>query len=261
MASEVKGWLRKRERADGMTWLWCYQRLRSSDGKMVENSIRLGLVSEIGDEVAAWVRVGKLRLIEKHINQPLSGMPRFGDLCTAYVKDGLPFRKKDWRRKGKGTIETYQYHINNLILPRWENAIAEEMKPLEIRNWLFGLHDGDDYHWETCSKTAGIMSLVWATGNPLLDSGDRFRKRSGSNRVFPKSVVIASDVRQSLFSVQGGSSYISDIRAEVNFIRFPTVGAHCSVALYAKASRQFFGCVVSPQGRLAPPRLFSSSQG
>jgi site-specific recombinase XerD len=65
------------------------------------------------------------------------------------------------RRKGKGTIETYQYHINSLILPRWENVVAEEMKPLAIRNWLFDLHDGDDYHWETCSKTAGIMSLVF----------------------------------------------------------------------------------------------------
>ena len=39
------------ERA-GMTWLWCYQKLRSGDGKMVENSIPLGLVSDIG--VGTW---------------------------------------------------------------------------------------------------------------------------------------------------------------------------------------------------------------
>jgi integrase len=161
MVNKVRGWLRSRMRAEGMTWLWCYQRLRSSDGRMVENSVPLGVVDEIGDEDAAWIRVGELRLIEKHINLPLSGMPTFGDLCAAYVKDGLPFRKKDGRRKGKGTIETYQYHINNLILPRWQDVVAEEMKPLAIRNWLFDLHDGDDYHWETCSKTAGIMSLVF----------------------------------------------------------------------------------------------------
>lgn len=161
MVNKVRGWLRVRMRAEGMTWLWCYQRLRSNDGRMVENSVPLGLVDEIGDEDAAWIRVGELRLIEKHINLPLSGKPIFGDLCAAYVKDGLPFRKKDGRRKGKGTIETYQYHINNLILPRWRNVVAEEMKPLAIRNWLFELHDGDDYHWETCSKTAGIMSLVF----------------------------------------------------------------------------------------------------
>jgi integrase len=27
--------------------------------------------------------------------------------------------------------------------------------------WLYDLHDGDDYRWETCSKTKGIMSLVF----------------------------------------------------------------------------------------------------
>src|SRR5215469_16633962 len=90
----------------------------------------------------------------------LSGVEN-GELCGAYTKDGLPFRKKDGRRKSTGTIETYEYHINNLILPRWRDDIAAEMKPLAIRNWLYDLHDGDDYRWETCSKTAGIMSLVF----------------------------------------------------------------------------------------------------
>ena len=162
MADKINGWLRPRERADGMTWLWCYQRLRPSDEKMVENSVRLGLITDIGDESAAWRRVGELGLVEKYISESLSGKPSFGDLCRAYVKDGLPFRKKDGRRKGKGTIETYLYHINNLILPRWKDDIAEEMKPLAIRNWLYDLHDGHDYRWETCSKTAGIMSLVFS---------------------------------------------------------------------------------------------------
>ena len=134
MADKVNGWLRPRRRANGMTYLWCYQRLRQSDGRMVENSIPLGLIAEIGDDIAAWRRVGELGLVEKYINQPLSGKPTFRELCFPYVKDGLPFRKKDGHRKGKGTIETYQYHINNLILPRWENVIAEEMRPLAIRN-------------------------------------------------------------------------------------------------------------------------------
>jgi len=112
--SKVRGWLRQRERADGMTWLWCYQRLRESDGEMVENTVRLGLAANIGDdETSAWLKVGELGLIEKYINRPPSGSPTFGELCATYVKDGLPFRKKDGRRKTKGTIETYEYHINN----------------------------------------------------------------------------------------------------------------------------------------------------
>ena len=41
---KVRGWLRQRERAGGMTWLWCHQRLREGDGAMVENTVSLGLV-------------------------------------------------------------------------------------------------------------------------------------------------------------------------------------------------------------------------
>jgi integrase len=159
---KARGWLRQRERADGMVWLWCYQRLRECDGEMVENSVRLGLVADIGDDApCAWLKVAELGLVGRYINNPLSGKPTFGELCAAYVKEGLPFRKKDGRRKSKGTIETYEYHINNHILPRWNDVVAEEMKPIAIRNWLFDLHDGADYVWETCAKTAGIMSLIF----------------------------------------------------------------------------------------------------
>jgi integrase len=157
---KVRGWLRPRERADGKTWLWCYQRLRESDGEMVENSVPLGLVADIGDdEPSAWLRVAELDLVEKYLkNNFLSGKPTFGELCGAYIRDGLP-RRKDGHRKTKGTIETSMYHINNLILPRWKNVIAGDMKPVAIENWLFDLHD--DYVWETCSKTAGLMSQVF----------------------------------------------------------------------------------------------------
>jgi hypothetical protein len=62
---KVRGWLRQRERADGMIWLWCYQRERPSDGKIVENAVKLGPVADIGDETAAWIRVGELGLKAK----------------------------------------------------------------------------------------------------------------------------------------------------------------------------------------------------
>src|SRR5271157_4519720 len=63
---------------------------------MVENAVRLGLVADIGDdETSAWLKVGELGLVEKYINNPLSGKPTFGEFCAAYVKDGLPFRRFD----------------------------------------------------------------------------------------------------------------------------------------------------------------------
>ena len=50
MADKAKDWLQKKKRAAVMTWLWCYQKLRPSDGKMTENSIPPGLVSEISNK-------------------------------------------------------------------------------------------------------------------------------------------------------------------------------------------------------------------
>jgi integrase len=160
MASKISGWLRQRERASGMTWLWCFQ--INKNGRMVENSIPLGLVSAIGaKESHAWQIVGELKLVDKYINNPISNKPTFGELMAAYVKDGLPFRKKDGKRKCLGTIETYEYHIDSHILPRWRDVVVTEMKPLAILRWLYDLHDGEDYVWDTCSKIKGIVSLVF----------------------------------------------------------------------------------------------------
>jgi integrase len=41
------------------------------------------------------------------------------------------------------------------------------------------LHDGDDYHWETCSKTAGIMSLVF----DFIDHNEIYAIRNPMDRV------------------------------------------------------------------------------
>jgi integrase len=202
---KARGWLRQRERADGMVWLWCYQRLRENDGEMVENTVRLGLVADIGDdETSAWRKVGELGLVEKYINNPLFGKPTFGELCAAYARDGLPFRKKDGRRKAKGTIETYEYHIHNHILHRWKDVVAEEMKPVAIRNWLIDLHDGADYVWETCSKIAGIMSLVF----DFVDDNEIYSVRNPLDKVtIPASEEDREDVTlllpQQVFALLG----------------------------------------------------------
>lgn len=124
-------------------------------------------------------KVGELGLISKHISNSICPNPTFGDLCTIYIKEGLPFRKKDGRRKTKGTIETYTYHLNNHILPRWKNELAVQMKPIAIRNWLFELHDSDDYAWETCSKIAGTMSLVFS----FVDHNEVFSIRNPMDKV------------------------------------------------------------------------------
>ncbi len=161
MADKINGWLRQRERADGMAWLWCHQQLRPSDGKMVENTMRLGLVAEIGDENGAWRRVGELRLIEKYIANPTNGQPTFGWLTNHYINHGLPFNKRNGKRKGKGTIYCYQHALDGFILPRWQDEVAAKIKPLAIRDWLYDLHDDEDYDWQTVSKIKMVMGQVF----------------------------------------------------------------------------------------------------
>ena len=162
MADKVKGWLRKKERAGGMTWLWCYQKLRPGDGKKVENSVILGLVSEVGDdESAAWMKVGTLKLVEKYISNPVNGQPTFGWLASHYINHGLPFNKRNGKRKSKGTIYCYQHALDEFILPRWRDEVATKVKPLSIRDWLFTLHDEEDYDWQTVSKIKMVMGQVF----------------------------------------------------------------------------------------------------
>jgi len=147
---------------------------------MVENAVRLGLVSDIGDSDAdAWCVVGQQGLVGKYIANRFSGTPTFAELAAAYIKDGLPYRKKDGRRKAKGTIETYQYHLDSHILPRWAGEVAEEIKPLAIRNWLYDLHDSEDYDWATCSKIAMLMSLIF----DFADANDIYSVRNPLEKV------------------------------------------------------------------------------
>jgi integrase len=55
----------------------------------------------------------------------------------------------------------------------------KKIKPLAIRNWLVDLHDGEDYAWETCSKIAGIMSLVFS----FVDHNEIYSLRNPMDKV------------------------------------------------------------------------------
>lgn len=59
-----------------MTWLFCFQTTRQSDGKRVENSKRVGLVADLPTEKAAWMEIGRLGL-EKYMDSSISAAPTF----------------------------------------------------------------------------------------------------------------------------------------------------------------------------------------
>jgi integrase len=82
-------------------------------------------------------------------------------LANHYIEHGLPFNKRNGKRKGKGTIYLYLHALNDFILPRWRDDIAAKIKPLSIRDWLYSLHDDEDYDWQTLSKLKMIMGQVF----------------------------------------------------------------------------------------------------
>jgi integrase len=149
-------------RADGNTYLWSYQKTRPSDGKKVEQTVRLGLVAEIGGSAGAWREVGRLNLIEKYILNPMTGQPTFGWLANHYVRDGLPFNKRSGERKSKGAIYCYRHALDDFILPRWANEGASRIKALDVRDWLYSIHDEEDYDWQTVSKIKMVMGQVFS---------------------------------------------------------------------------------------------------
>lgn len=56
-----KGTVSKKQRANGLTWIYRYRVTRASDGKKVENTRVIGLVKDIGtSDATAWREVGRL---------------------------------------------------------------------------------------------------------------------------------------------------------------------------------------------------------
>jgi integrase len=98
---------------------------------------------------------------EKIASNPNNGQPTFGWLANHYIQHGLPFNKRNGHRKLKGTIYDYQHVLDEFILPRWQGDVAAKVKPLAIRDWLYGLHDEGDYDWQTVSKIKMVMGQVF----------------------------------------------------------------------------------------------------
>jgi hypothetical protein len=90
--AKQQGWLRKKKYADGMTWLFCFQTTRQSDGKRVENSKRVGLVADFPTEKAAWMEIGKLGL-EAYMDNSISAASTFKRIAEHW-------RRHELRREG-----------------------------------------------------------------------------------------------------------------------------------------------------------------
>lgn len=60
MPKQAKGWLRRKNYAEGEVWLYCFYTCRPTDKKRVENYEIIGLVRDFHSEAEAWQEASRL---------------------------------------------------------------------------------------------------------------------------------------------------------------------------------------------------------
>ena len=167
------GSLRKIMRAEGLTWVLRYYATRS-DGKRVERTTAVGLVKDIGSSPADASREVDRQKLRETINQlqPFEGKPRtFGQLCQDYIQNELRIDQSESARpKAFPTIETYERHLINRIIPRWGRLAALAVESRDVEAWFRELRKGNAQKKvksladPTIDKIRRIMSLVFKHG-------------------------------------------------------------------------------------------------
>jgi integrase len=160
-----QGWLRKKKYADGLTWLFCFQTTRQSDGKRVENSKRVGLVADFPTEKAAWMEIGKLGL-EKYMDSSISAAPTFKRIAEHWRRHELR-REGIIGRKADETADRDEHNLDRFILPRWGECPAGNIKPTQVESWFEILASTPQgrkrkpLKWPTIEKINSVMSQIY----------------------------------------------------------------------------------------------------
>ncbi len=82
-------------------------------------------------------------------------------MANHYIRDELPFNKRNGKRKSKGAVYNYQHSLDELILPRCENEVRPESSPCRPE-LFYSIHDEQDNDWPTVSKIKMIMEQVFS---------------------------------------------------------------------------------------------------
>ena len=161
MSRYQRGSLRQESRKGGATWVLRFNTNRPEDGRRVEHTIAVGLVSEYPSESAAWAEVNRLRLHEQ-INKPdYKGSVTFADLAQHFITNELGDQADAVDPKSHTTVGGYKRNLKLHILPKWGKRIALGIEPLEIEAWLKTLKRNQRLENPTLDRQRRIMSLVY----------------------------------------------------------------------------------------------------
>ena len=161
-----KGTVSKKQRANGLTWIYRFQTTRALDGKTVENTKVIGLVKDIGSsEAGAWREVGRLGL-DINIGQSNRLQPTFRELAEHFRHHELQ-KEFGIAVKAAETVDTAKLLLDKWVLPRWGDKKAADIKPLEIEAWFEALtfqplgKRKSPLSWGSVAKLKSIMAQVF----------------------------------------------------------------------------------------------------
>ena len=156
-----RGSLKKVRRKEGETWVLRY-RVVSADGRRVEHTTPIGLVREFPKDRDAWREVDRLGILVRINDNPLPGRIRFSFLAEHYLK--ADFGADAARPKSTNTIPIVEHYVRDYLIRRFGEAVAEDIKPLEIQKWLKSLNEINGLAWTTIAKIRGLMHRIYKVG-------------------------------------------------------------------------------------------------
>ena len=156
-----RGSLKKVRRREGETWVLRF-RVTNSEGKRVEHIAMIGLVEKFPKDRDAWREVDRLGLGVRINDAPAPGRVQFNFLAEHYLK--ADFGADAMRLKSANTIPIVEHYVRDYLIKRFGEAIAEDIKPLEIQKWLKSLNEANGLAWTTISKMRGIMHRIYKVG-------------------------------------------------------------------------------------------------
>lgn len=162
MSRIQRGWSKVETRKAGETWILRYNVTRPSDGKRVEHTKAIGLLSQYPTEQSAWSEIERQNL---NINDPqFSARVTFADLCRHYLQNEVlnPARKQ--QKKAHTTVEDYHRIVTKRLLPRFGKQDPRRVQPLEIERWLDSLQEDEELQNPTLDKYRRQMFLVYKHG-------------------------------------------------------------------------------------------------
>jgi hypothetical protein len=157
-----RGSLKQVSRREGATWVLRY-RVANGEGKRVENTAPVGLVRDFPKEQDAWREIDRLGLLARiNSDAPCPGRTRFDSLAEHYLK--ADFGEDAVRPKSANTIPIVEHYVRDYLIARWGDAIADDIKPLDLQRWLKSLHTDKGLAWTTIAKIRGIMLRIYKVG-------------------------------------------------------------------------------------------------